>query len=342
MTLFIFKYALPALLGYTLFFAIAGKLNPLRKPEYLEQRPSWMLGLWTGSSVFLVLSISLHMAYGMTLEAARSLAAPSAIGITLMLGIGFIAYFRYRRKIFENLAEDKPQTEAEMEPLVNWSEKVSQLDLVLEDFPPVLTAPVESNDLSSLQNELEKEKQIRQETERHLRITRKALASKEIIEQTAPAERKSELSAPQTERGFLNFGALNTEEPSQHNELKLNVSNLKRELVKAKHEVRLHVAARAKALSTANKSVAFARQSIELRARLEAELNAAHTELASWQSTIASLVNRLERDRRLTDEELAALAKHVAVYDPVTSPHPTEPVIPSTLAQKNARYASGS
>ena len=34
----------------------------------------WLLGIWTGAGVFTVLGIGLHMAYGMPLEDAKSLA----------------------------------------------------------------------------------------------------------------------------------------------------------------------------------------------------------------------------------------------------------------------------
>ena len=87
MTLLLFKYILPALLGYTLFVGIAGRFNPIRKPELLAERPSWMLGIWTGLSVVLVLGVGLHMAYDMPLEAARGLARPAAWSLAALLGI---------------------------------------------------------------------------------------------------------------------------------------------------------------------------------------------------------------------------------------------------------------
>lgn len=322
MTLFIFKYALPILLGYTLFVGIAGKFNPLRKPAYLEERPSWMLGLWTGMSVFLVLSVGLHMAYGMTLEAARFLAAPSAISITLLLILGFIGYSRYQKNIAAKIEANNIHSDASHEAKIDWPEKIHQLDQIIEDRTPALPLVSDLHSENLLQNEFEKEKGLRQETEHHLRITRKALAK---MHKMNPAS---------------------TEEHSilipQQDDLELNVANLKRELVKSKHEIRQHIAARAKALSTANKSVAFARQSIELRARLETELETAHSALASSQTTITRLISRLERERRLTDDELAGLAKHFAVNDPKFKSDYAKQVTTDLETKENTRFTSGS
>ncbi|MDB4223572.1 hypothetical protein N9850_07340 [Granulosicoccus sp.] len=327
MALFIFKYALPALLGYTLFVGIAGKFNPFNKPIYLEERPSWMLGLWTGISVFSVLSIGLHMAYGMTIEAARSLITPSAISMALLLGVGFSGYYWYRKLILAELdvIDDQHKNSAEAE--IEWSEKINQLDPIIEKRESQIPVQADSNMLKLLQNELEKERALRQETERHLCVTRKALSKGHLIEPKVALD-----------------GAANSlfSNDMRSDDLELSVANLKRELVKAKHQMRLHIAARAKALSTANKSVAFARQSIDLRARLETELETAHAALAIRQTTIASLINRLERERRLTDDELAALAKHVAVNDPTLRSGNSEQIATGLESRQNARFTSGS
>lgn len=106
MTLIIFKYCLPALLGYTLFVGIAGRLNPFKKPSQPEERPSWLLGIWTGLTVSVVLGIGLHMAYGMSLEGAKALAKPSAWLMAGLLVPGFIAYFAYRSNVKNSLTED--------------------------------------------------------------------------------------------------------------------------------------------------------------------------------------------------------------------------------------------
>jgi hypothetical protein len=327
MALFIFKYALPALLGYILFVGIAGKLNPFNKPFYLEERPSWMLGLWTGLSVFSVLTIGLHMAYGMTIEAARSLVTPSATSITLLLGLGFTGYYRYRKSVLAELNSIDEQHKNSAEAEIKWSGKIHQLDPIIENSAPSIPVHADSNVMKLLQNELEKERALRQETERHLRITRKALSTGHFIQPKVAHD-----------------GAADTlvSNEFRSDDLELSVANLKRELVKAKHEIRLHIAARAQALSTANKSVAFARQGIDLRARLETELESAHSALAIRQTTIASLINRLERERRLTDDELVALTKHVAVNDPTLKSENADRIATGLESQQNAKFTSGS
>ena len=352
MTLFIFKYALPALLGYTLFVGISGSFNPLRKPALLGERPSWMLGLWTGLSVFIVLSVGLFMAYEMSLEAARSLATPSAISIVLLLGLGFIAYSRYRATILTEIESLEQRVDNNDGPLIDWSEKIQQLDPIIESptesNTPALAVTLETSSVAILKNELAKEREVRQETERHLRITRKALS---VSSMDAMKKELSELQKTPTGNSNFSHHTLNHQTAQRsstgnplysQDDFELTVANLKRELVKAKQEVRLHVAARAKALSTANKSVAFARQSIELRARLETELEVAHSALANRQTTITSLISRLERERRLTDDELAALAHNAAVNDPTTGAGVSSQSRTAERAQNNARFTSGS
>ncbi|MEE9321109.1 MAG: hypothetical protein V3U76_11730 [Granulosicoccus sp.] len=95
MSLMLFKYCLPALLGYILFVGISGRFNPLSRPDSANDRPPWMLGLWTGLSVALVLTLGLHMAYNMSLEGARELFRPTAWLLTGLLLPGFAGYFIY-------------------------------------------------------------------------------------------------------------------------------------------------------------------------------------------------------------------------------------------------------
>lgn len=322
MALFIFKYALPALLGYTLFIGIAGKFNPLHKPDILEERPSWMLGLWTGLSVFIVLSIGLHMAYGMSVEAARLLAAPGTISVALLLGIGFVGYYQYRRKVLAGILAAQSISAKNNDSGIDWSQKVHQLDSVIGKHTPSLPQFAEPSAIGRLSQELEVEKEQRLEAEHHLRIVRKALAK---LHQMKPstAEEYDILLARQENH-------------------EITTTKLKRDLVNAKQEIRMHVAARAKALSTANKSVAFARQNIDLRARLETELETAHSALSQKHMTIASLIKRLERERRLTDDELKALSSHFAVNDPTIQSAASSKANKGWDIQHNAQFSSGS
>jgi len=285
-----------------------------------------MLGLWTGLSVFTVLAVGLHMAYGMTIEAARSLVLPVAISMTLLLGLVFIGYARYRKSVLAELDGLDPQNEENQDSDINWSNKIHQLDPIIQNNTMALQTPTTSNAILELENKLEKEKALREETELHLRITRKALSVAQNNFTATPEDVTSQTVLP----------------AKQAETLELNVATLQRELVQAKREIRLHVAARAKALSTANKSVAFARQSIELRARLETELDSAHAALSVKQSTIGSLINRLEHERRLTDDELAALAQNVAVNDPLLQPQAGNSSGFGHAAQRGAQFTSGS
>ncbi|MFK8076264.1 MAG: hypothetical protein AB8B84_06740 [Granulosicoccus sp.] len=276
MTLLLFKYILPGLLGYTLFVGIAARFNPINKPADLAERPSWMLGIWTGLSVSLVLGIGLHMAYDMPLEAAKSLAMPAASSLAALLGMGFMAYLTYNRHIGMLLDHEEIESESEE---ITWASKVQQLD-------PLLGR--KRSKTSSTPSHMQPEQQ-----------DKASFSTGAVIEFTDHQLKRLEGSSTQE----LDI----TLEPAKNEDLEATIRQLRKDLVSAKHEVRSHVAARANALSTANKSIAFARQSIELRAQLENELANARETLAVRQSTIVRLIQRLETEQRLSDKELAVL-----------------------------------
>lgn len=517
MTLFIFKYCLPTLLGYTLFVGIAGRLNPFRKPFYPEERPSWLLGLWTGLTVLLVLSVGLHMAYGMSLEGARSLAKPSAWFMAALLIPGFITYLIYRRRVnassataiapsfdwsmqendeefaaslnnaVANRDEDDPldtdldpsslddmeipedegpviaafldtadlgtvDTRELPEPVndaadittddtsafdtddgdnsgndelhpstaentsavdaVNASDAdTDELDmtqfvpsdniaeLVADSSEPVTTGQVtneqviddvvppstpsensgaehtdsadesirveadtthdidaadvaptdatpeenlaaeaslaamaaaqqeaqdlmkeQSSEIAALQQALQHENTLRQETEKHLRITRKALATMESETRDYESRKADSIIALEDQLAQSitlqsEFERLATTEKSRRIDLETTVVHLKQDLVKVKHDVRRSIAARAKALSTANKSIAFARQAVQTRARLESELEAAQQALDNRQATVSSLIRALEDEKGRTEDDIASLAKQYVLRE---------------------------
>lgn len=99
MALFIFKYFLPILLGYTLFVGLTGQYVPFLRPKNLAKRPMWFLGLWTGAATALVMSFGLQMAYTMDVNEIDSLLAPGAWALAAAMLPGLIAYVWYRSKI---------------------------------------------------------------------------------------------------------------------------------------------------------------------------------------------------------------------------------------------------
>lgn len=290
MTLLLFKYVLPALLGYTLFVGISGRFDPMKKPDLLEERPSWMLGIWTGLCVVLVLGVGLHMAYGMPLESARELAKPAIWSLAGLLGAGFVAYLTYSHRVQADLNSSRIESGIDE---IDWSSKVHQLDPLFNETSPAQSV-VERVD----------------GTERN------------IANNTDHIGAVIELSDQQLRRlqGESDAPKIAANEASKHEDLQATVEQLRKDLVASRHEVRKHVAARAKALSTANKSIAFARQTIELRAQLENELSSVRETLAVRQSTIARLIQRLETEQRLSDDELAVLQGYSALNDDNAAP----------------------
>lgn len=363
MTLFIFKFCLPALLGYTLFVGIAGRLNPFKSPGYPEERPSWLLALWTGLSITLVLGIGMHMAYSMPLDSAKSLAKPAAWFMAALLLPGFLLFWLYRKNSHSQLARVPT-------PNIDWDLQASQLDLIdssdddtkywndelisyqvdsldttMLDLATLdIHLPLENKeaDANSVMNsrELEAEQQqitlnqqlqstqhqllevntLQEETEKHLRITRKALSALELesrdnesLQADTVIALEEQLANSIDQQSELDSQAF--KEKAKRIELEASVSNLKQNLVKAKQDVRRGIAARAKALSTANKSIAFARQAVQIRARLETELGEAQDTLKNRQTTISSLIRALEKEKRRTEEDVTSMAKELVLHE---------------------------
>lgn len=376
MTLFIFKYCLPALLGYTLFVGIAGRLNPFAKPHYPEERPSWLLGLWTALSVCLVLSIGLHMAYGLTLQDARTLATPSFWFLATLLTPGFIVYFVYRAHIrrldatsdisadevvlFADAeaassinADDTLDIELDLEPtdaenastekqgnvVATFLESIDTQTIetssgphatndesspILSTDPDALTLErmhqsemsrqIVTRQLSKVRMELDEERVQHRETEKHLRITRKALSVLEADSREFESRKADALITLEQQL----TGSVSKQVQLEHKVEKLKAScvehentiiELKQDVIKAKREARKNIAARAKALSTANKSIAFARQTLHVRANLEAEARDLKEALKNRQATISSLIGELEREQKRTEEDIARTAR---------------------------------
>ncbi|MGQ7845418.1 hypothetical protein ACUNV4_13125 [Granulosicoccus sp. 3-233] len=126
MILYLFKYCLPLLLGYTLFIGLAGRMNPFTKPEYPEERPSWFLGIWTGVTVALVLGVGMHMAYSITLESAKALLPSTAFFMGVLSLPGIAGYSLYRRHVSRELREASVAPAAEHQSLKQ---------RVTEDYP---------------------------------------------------------------------------------------------------------------------------------------------------------------------------------------------------------------
>ena len=543
MTLYLFKYCLPLLLGYTLFIGLAGRMNPFTKPEYPEERPSWFLGVWTGLTVALVLGVGMHMAYSISLESAKALLPTTALFMGVLLLPGFAGYSLYRRHISRELreapfsmapesnglkhrlesdamwraneqkAEDSEESDAALSqasaddnvwsmqsdpdddqhaPIVAAFLESAELDVldthdqtaansepeeafeaylgpdfdldnettlddylddtVFEEFHYAdldldatqldATRLIDMSDIAGVQisdstnandselslfdeteftqaNELSEIEQsfssldmdddefaatheefmalqdensdetleqaatalalddtdltqavqdleqphdtsesdtaitgtyatsvtnlqlgqrlsdelaAHEETSRQLRITRKVLARLTPSAQESTASQagesedtdsmiqlKEELAASIAMQASLQAEANSEKEKRLQSEEA--GSRLRQELIQAKHDIRRSSAARAKALSTANKAIAFARQTLQVRALLEEELQMARNTLSKRQDTISSVIRELENEKERTQEEVAYMAQQLVVHDHLPQHH---------------------
>ncbi len=428
MILTLFKYCLPALLGYILFVGIAGRFIPFRRPLDLDERPPWFLGLWTGISVTIVLTLGLHMAYKMNLESVRLLFQPTAWLLGTVLLPGFIGYFFYRSSVLRQLGELAQQR---LDPTVNTAPEIpdihefAQLELpdalaesldesldnheyehgeldennsytsiyldtdfleegandpfvgafamnqsnsvnterTIHDWDdlakfaseptaspalssvtlvggwgelskfasetPILPDPIDASaapladaleELTRLRQTLSTEQQSRQELETHLRITRKGLATLESESRSYESNKADELSKMETELDSRTKLVAIAEsrasrEQQQRIALETELVHMKQDFLAGKKEVRRSTESRARALSTANKAVAFARQSVVSRSRLEKKFKESEATLANRQKTISSLISSLEREKNRTQTDVNSMAKQLVLHE---------------------------
>lgn len=161
---------------------------------------------------------------------------------------------------------------------------------------------------------------LRIDTEKHLRITRKALS---VLEAETHINRESHKKSLGEVKGKL---ARSVKESTA---LKVHVSHerartlkalntvarLKKKQVQFKQQIHKSTAARAKALSTANKTIGFARQSLQIRARLESELNDSQLKRTGQEKTINDLSRSLDREKRINQAEVEAMAKQLILRE---------------------------
>jgi len=458
MTLALFKYLLPLLLGYTIFVGIAGQYVPFIRPKVAKKRPLWFLGLWVGVAISIIAIVGLHQAYRMELNDLTKLAVPGIAIISAALVPGIILFFWYRWLVrhqtpvnaeAKSLSADSTQLDKTMastaqsshelddtiavdstekhqttwtqdedshdmsgirmdetllfggepndynEPLlVNVeTETPSEDDICTEADADAETAseakttarpgsgitaqtesepvakvitettgeisyelsgvelnpdPVSSDEESEqellspvdqpapaqetaeltacrheiirLRDELDTEITTRKELETHLRITRKGLGaleseSREFELNKASALIKIERELEEKIKRTSAAEARADREMNKRAELENEMLVLREDTLKATTECRVSTEARASALNTANKATTFARQAMQIRARLESQLSEIKEELDNKQATISSLIKALEKEKSRTQEDVSLMAKQLRLHE---------------------------
>jgi hypothetical protein len=178
-----------------------------------------------------------------------------------------------------------------------------------------LMAP-DQNDLEQLMLTLEAEQALREQTETHLRITRKALKhlesnTRNIENEKADALMAIEEQLDQRVKEIAAASAKASREEMQRIAAETAVANIKQDLLQSKRDMRRNTEARAKALETANKSVAFARQSVLARTRAEARIKQLEGRLKQCQETVSSLIAALEKEKAHTQHDITEMAKEL-------------------------------
>ena len=184
----------------------------------------------------------------------------------------------------------------------------------------VLYVPIADAGSADARRALDEERRLREQTERHLQVTRRALYSLDAAAREDEDARADTLIALETElETHVNRSAAAearaTREECERLRAQTDASRLKQEVLRLRSENRRTVEARSRAVATAGKSVAFARRTLQARAVAEDRLREAREALANRQETISSLIRALETEKGRTDERIAARAKQMLLHE---------------------------
>ncbi|ASJ76385.1 hypothetical protein [Granulosicoccus antarcticus] len=184
---------------------------------------------------------------------------------------------------------------------------------------PIEVTGVTANE-TILQQHLADERSAHEKTAKQLNATRKVLAT--LTSGTDGSESEATVSFLQMKNELAHnrsqMMTLETDvqlETSHRLDLEAVIEELKKDLIASKQDVRRSTAARAKALSTANKAIAFARQTLQVRSVLEEELDQARETLSKRQSTISSLIHELEQEKERTQEEVSYMVQQLVQHE---------------------------
>lgn len=175
----------------------------------------------------------------------------------------------------------------------------------------------ESQSAIATEKELtENERNRRMQTEMHLRVTRRALARLEA--------NSRQLSETKTERQIAlereleeKIRITSKSESALAREIELRekaekeLIDCKKSELAARSNARKNTAARAKILTTAQKAMTFARQTVDARTQIESELQKAKEQINLQKATISSLIETLEKEKSKSREEVSYLCKQL-------------------------------
>ncbi len=221
------------------------------------------------------------------------------------------------KDISDTLNADSDEGSAEDTQVIEVPEelKLSASELAIEE-----QRQSHASELKRLRDELSHEVKSRKELETHLRITRKGLSELESESRGFESDKAAALMEIEKEleekiKRTAAAEARAEREAEKRAALEEQMVHVREDALKATNECRVSTEARAKALSTASKASTIARQAMQIRTRLETQLNEANAELDHKQQTISSLIKALEKEKSRTQEDVASMAKQLVLHE---------------------------
>ncbi len=343
MTLLVFKYCLPLAVGYIVFASLSRRLRPWSIPPEPSHRPVWFLGLWQAGVIAVALGTLSDLAAERTLYEVLADLRPLIGTVLLTMLTGCILALAYRERVSSalqrerhiiDIGETRALTEAESISEASPLERLEGADVFegIDGIDGIDQAEAlallsadheiqtdEAQIVADLRDELQSETLLRVETEKHLRITRKALHGLESQARDHEAARTDAMIGLEEElESQVRLGA-SAESRLQHElekvmTLEIAIVDMKHELLESRRDQRKGMQARAKAMATAHKALAHARQSLQVRTRLEARIGELDATLANRQLTITSLVKALEQEKGRSDAQIDERVRQVVMH----------------------------
>lgn len=243
---------------------------------------------------------------------------------TLGLSDAFDLDYKEENKTADAVNEAK-DLESNAELTDSASRSIETADHTLAFTYPAPESEVDADKVEDMQlkSVLEQEISLRQETEKHLLITRKALSVLESESRSYEMSKAEALTHLEAEldnriRQTAKAEARGNREAAMRQSMEGDVLLAKQELAEAKKELRKSTEARAKAISTADRAITYAKRAISSRSTAENRIKELEASMANRQATISSLIQSLETEKRRSQTDIQSMAKQMLMEEKQT------------------------
>ncbi|MFK7893396.1 MAG: hypothetical protein AB8B63_21450 [Granulosicoccus sp.] len=291
MILTLVGYGAPVVLAYALFIGIAKQFNPFRRPMEESRRSVWLLGLLAGTATWIMLAAVMALVYTRPDSTVNIALMPSVYVATSVLTAAVAWYWLFGRSVQKNVAHGGSLGTAAQ--LVHSDSDTTDYEPSASTTSPDNVRPAYLINAKTSRLELVEldEAAVNDSIEQMFQGDQVDIKDTEEATATECTEEQQKSENCYTDEISLDDN-LSTEQ-LRRKAAEKQVAELRKSLIQAKQETRRANTARATALGTANKAIAFARQTIQIREQLENELLLAQRALENRHVRVANLAKAM-------------------------------------------------